>query len=121
MKILASTKGDFMLMGPDGAVVEPGRAHVVPWGTFWEQRISVGQVIVHGQLNESATDEGWTSALAQADVAKAKNPAKALKAVIDAFCTQFSNDLPVEEPPAAPPVPAAPPAAQEPPAAPPTE
>lgn len=116
MKLLASTTGNFMLVShPDQ--IEPDRASVISNSGFWHQRISLGQVKVHGELNDDASDEGFAKLLKEAvDKAgkdkKARNTA--VKAVIDGYCRDFAAGEPVEPKPApepsAPPAPPAPPA-----------
>lgn len=112
MKVLASTKGDFMLVAaPDQ--IEAERASVVTWTGFWEQRVSLGQVEVHGRLNDEASDAGWVKVLKEA-TAKDPKSKKAVKAAIDAYCKEFEWKDPdaepakVVEPPKAPTPPAPP-------------
>jgi hypothetical protein len=93
MKILASTKGDFMLVSaPDQ--IEAERPSVVTWTGFWEQRVALGQITVHGRLVDEVTDADWAKVMKDA-MAKAESPeakSKALAGAIDAFCTQHNID-----------------------------
>ena len=92
MKILAETKGDFMLSGGEpGDQVEAFHPCVVSMHSFWEMTRNRGQLTILAELSNDATQAAWLEALkemsegAESDADKAE----AKKAAVDAFAAEF--------------------------------
>jgi len=57
MKLVAQTTGEFMLWGgAKGEVVEAGQVNVVSADQFWDSKANVGQLTIHGRVNDDVTD-----------------------------------------------------------------
>lgn len=68
MKILASTTGSFQLMNSaQEELIRSTGLTVVHKSRYWSEFISLGQVEVHGQVNDEASDAEWLETLRGAD------------------------------------------------------
>lgn len=86
MKLVAETTGNFMLWGGvKNETVEPGQVNVVSADGFWDSKINVGQLTVHGRVKDSATNEMLQEVLKKAGEKKRQS-------AIEGFCKEHKFD-----------------------------
>lgn len=96
MRLVVETTGDFQVLHAEQRELARAQGYsVVEKAQFWHERISIGQVIVKGQVNDEATDAEWLETVRESD------------GNLDLALASFLDRYPVDEASAKKPEPAA--------------